>query len=126
MKRLLILLMALSLSGCSGFSPLSGLIGNKPDLTVQAGKENVKQTVGVTAKQDTSSKQETTVKDSAINKLDTSSKKQVATTTISAESITADKIEIQSKDDNSGFAVIAAFISGLCFGYLFGGSKKEA
>ena len=62
MKRLaLAVLVAASLSGCSASSALSGLVGSKPEITAQAGAENVKQTVGVTAKNDESSKQENTI-----------------------------------------------------------------
>lgn len=124
MKKLIIAALAMALTGCSGFSSLTGLVSDKPELTVQAGAENVKQTVGVTAKQDTSSKQETTVKDSTIKRLDTSNKKQVSTTTISAENITAEKIEIQSKD-STVFAVIMAFLSGLCFGFAYDAKRKK-
>ena len=71
MKRLaLAVLVAASLSGCSASSALSGLVGSKPEITAQAGAENVKQTVGVTAKNDESSKQENTIKDSQVGKVD--------------------------------------------------------
>lgn len=124
MKKLIIAVMAMALTGCSGLSPLTGLVGSKPELTVQAGAENVKQTVGVTAKNDTSSKQETTVKDSTVKRLDTSNKKQVSTSTISAENITADKIEIQGKPDHT-LPEVLFFISGLLIGYGFAGTRKK-
>ncbi|QPD96288.1 lipoprotein [Enterobacter phage N5822] len=77
MKRLaLAVLVAASLSGCSASSALSGLIGSKPEITAQAGAENVKQTVGVTAKNDESSKQENTIKDSQVGKVDSSNKRR--------------------------------------------------
>lgn len=88
-------------SGCaSSVQILSDLVGSKPDMTAQVGAENVKQAVGVTNKTDTSSKQETTFKESAVGKVDTSNKKSVTTSSIHANQITADKIEI--RNDESG------------------------
>ena len=88
-------------SGCASSVPiLSDLVGSKPDMTAQVGAENVKQAVGVTNKTDTSSKQETTFKESAVGKVDTSNKKSVTTSSINANQITADKIEI--RNDESG------------------------
>lgn len=88
-------------SGCASSVPiLSDLVGSKPDMTAQVGAENVKQAVGVTNKTDTSSKQETTFKESSVGKVDTSNKKSVTTSSIHANQITADKIEI--RNDESG------------------------
>lgn len=88
-------------SGCASSVPiLSDLVGSKPDMTAQVGAENVKQAVGVTNKTDTSSKQETTFKDSAVGKVDTSNKKAVTTSSIQADQITAERIEI--RNDGSG------------------------
>lgn len=88
-------------SGCASSVPiLSDLVGSKPDMTAQVGAENVKQAVGVTNKTDTSSKQETTFKESAVGKVDTSNKKSVTTSSIHANQITANKIEI--RNDESG------------------------
>lgn len=84
----------LLLSGCSPSSALTGLIGSKPEITAQAGAENVKQTVGITAKQDESSKQETSFKESTVGKVDTSNKKKVSTSTIQADTIKADTIQV--------------------------------
>ena len=90
-------------SGCASSVPiLSDLVGSKPDMTAQVGAENVKQAVGVTNKTDTSSKQETTFKESAVGKVDTSNKKSVTTSSIHANQITADKIEIRNDDSGSG------------------------
>lgn len=89
-------------SGCaSGVPILSDLVGSKPDMTAQVGAENVKQAVGVTNKTDTSSKQETTFKESAVGKVDTSNKKSVTTSSIHANQITADKIEIRNDEIGS-------------------------
>lgn len=89
-------------SGCASSVPiLSDLVGSKPDMTAQVGAENVKQAVGVTNKTDTSSKQETTFKESAVGKVDTSNKKSVTTSSIHANQITADKIEIRNDESGS-------------------------
>jgi hypothetical protein len=89
-------------SGCASSVPIiSDLVGSKPDMTAQVGAENVKQAVGVTNKTDTSSKQETTFKESAVGKVDTSNKKSVTTSSINANQITADKIEIRNDESGS-------------------------
>lgn len=89
-------------SGCASSVPiLSDLVGSKPDMTAQVGAENVKQAVGVTNKTDASSKQETTFKESAVGKVDTSNKKSVTTSSINANQITADKIEIRNDESGS-------------------------
>lgn len=101
-------------SGCASSVPiLSDLVGSKPDMTAQVGAENVKQAVGVTNKTDTSSKQETTFKESEVGKVDTSNKKSVTTSSIHANQITADKIEIRNDESGSlipwligGFGVV--------------------
>lgn len=110
-------------SGCASSVPiLSDLVGSKPDMTAQVGAENVKQAVGVTNKTDTSSKQETTFKESAVGKVDTSNKKSVTTSSIHANQITADKIEIRNDESGSliqwliggiGVAMLAVGVFGL-------------
>lgn len=96
MKKFLItpIAMAVILSGCSSVAPLTGLIGSKPEITAQAGSENIKQSVGLTAKNDASSKQDTTIKESKVESVDTSSKKTVKSSTIQANTIKADKIQV--------------------------------
>lgn len=130
MKRLaLAVLVAASLSGCSASSALSGLIGSKPEITAQAGSENVKQTVGVTAKQDSSSKQESTIKDSAVGKVDTSNKKKVSASSIQAETITADKIEIRNSDSDLDWQTSVLFFAAIAIILVaigYGRSKKGA
>lgn len=110
-------------SGCASSVPiLSDLVGSKPDMTAQVGAENVKQAVGVTNKTDTSSKQETTFKESAVGKVDTSNKKSVTTSSIHANQITADKIEIRNDESGSlipwmiggiGVAMLAVWAFGI-------------
>lgn len=110
-------------SGCASSVPIiSDLVGSKPDMTAQVGAENVKQAVGVTNKTDTSSKQETTFKESEVGKVDTSNKKSVTTSSIHANQITADKIEIRNDESGSlipwliggvGVAMLAIGVFGL-------------
>lgn len=129
MKRLaLSVLVAVSLSGCSASSAMSGLIGSKPEITAQAGAENVKQTVGVTAKNDESSKQENTIKDSQVGKVDSSNKKKVSTSSIQAETITADKIEIRNSESDlyvMFFALACLFVAGFAAGVFWKGRKNK-
>ena len=129
MKRLaLAVLVAASLSGCSASSALSGLVGSKPEITAQAGAENVKQTVGVTAKNDESSKQENTIKDSQVGKVDSSNKKKVSTSSIQADTITADKIEIRNSESDLYvifFALACLFIAGFAAGVVWKGRKNK-
>ena len=132
MRKLSAIAIAVILSGCSSVTPLTGLIGSKPEITAQAGAENVKQTVGVTAKQDTSTKQETTIKESAVDKVDTSSKKDFTTSTIQANTIKADKIQVVQGEQRKWYDPIiycAAIFSGLLSMLYFfyrKGNKKEA
>lgn len=129
MKRLaLAVLVAASLSGCSASSALSGLVGSKPEITAQAGAENVKQTVGVTAKNDESSKQENTIKDSQVGKVDSSNKKKVSTSSIQADTITADKIEIINSESDlyvMFFALACFFVAGFAAGVVWKGRKNK-
>lgn len=114
------------LTGCS-LNPLDALSG-KPEVTAQVGAENVKQTVGVTAKQDTSSKQETTIKESKVDKVDTSNKKRVSASSIQAETITADKIEISNRESDlyvTLFAIACMFVAGFISGVLWGNRNKK-
>lgn len=119
-------------SGCASSVPiLSDLVGSKPDMTAQVGAENVKQAVGVTNKTDTSSKQETTFKESAVGKVDTSNKKSVTTSSIHANQITADKIEIRNDESGSlipwligGIGVLMLAIG--LFGLWWGRKNKGA
>lgn len=132
MRKLSAIAIAVILSGCSSVTPLTGLIGSKPEITAQAGAENVKQTVGVTAKQDTSTKQETTIKESAVDKVDSSSKKDFTTSTIQANTIKADKIQVVQGEQRKWYdpiiycaAIFIGLLSMLYFSYRKG-NKKEA
>ncbi|QHR74748.1 Rz-like spanin [Escherichia phage herni] len=131
MRKLSIIAIAVILSGCSSVTPLTGLIGSKPEITAQAGSENVKQAVGVTAKQDTSTKQETTIKESAVDKVDTSSKKDFTTSTIHANTIKADKIQVVQGEQRKWYdpiiycaAIFSGLLSMLYFSYRKGNEKE--
>ncbi|AQY55322.1 Rz-like spanin [Escherichia phage vB_EcoS_ESCO41] len=104
-------LLSIFLTGCSATSALTGLIGSKPEISAQAGAENVKQTVGVTGKVDKSNDNDTTIKDSKVGKVDTSNGKSVSTSSIKADTIIADKIEI--RNDSKG-----NLIAGLVFLFI--------
>lgn len=108
----MLLFSVIMLSGCSATSALTGLIGSKPEISAQAGAENVKQTVGVTGKVDKSNDNDTTIKDSKVGKVDTSNGKSVSTSSIKADTIIADKIEIRN-DDSKG-----NLIAGLVFLFI--------
>lgn len=132
MRKLSAIAIAVILSGCSSVMPLTGLIGSKPEITAQAGAENVKQAVGVTAKQDASTKQETTIKESAVDKVDTSSKKDFTTSTIQANTIKADKIQVVQGEQGKWYdpiiycaAIFSGLLSMLYFSYRKV-NKKEA
>lgn len=124
---LCITLPAIVLSGCS-MSPLDSLTG-KPEVTAQVGAENVKQTVGVTAKKDESTKQEATIKESVVGKVDSSSHKQVKASTIQANEIKAESITVNGGETFDDLSILA-FVGTCLFiaGFLSGRAtkKKEA
>ena len=107
------------LSGCSATSALTGLIGSKPEISAQAGAENVKQAVGVTGKVDKSNENDTTIKDSKVGKVDTSNGKSVSTSSIKADNIIADKIEIRNEEGGGriAFGLALILISLLLFSF---------
>ncbi|QBP32949.1 Rz-like spanin [Shigella phage Buco] len=105
----LVLALSMALTGCSATSALTGLVGSKPDLSVQAGAENTKQTVGLNNKVDTSTTTKTDFKDSTVGTVDTSSKKQMQS--ISTGTITAQELRVINNDSNS--IIAAGFIGAL-------------
>ena len=113
LKWIAALVMCVALSGCSATSALTGLIGSKPEISAQAGSENGKQTVGVTGKVDKSNDNDTTIKDSKVGKVDTSNGKSVSTSSIKADTIIADKIEIRNDDKGNLIAGIIWLVIGL-------------
>ena len=118
-KWIAALVMCMALSGCSATSALTGLIGSKPEISAQAGAENVKQAVGVTGKVDKSNDNDTTIKDSKVGKVDTSNGKSVSTSSIKADNIIADKIEIRNEEGGGriAFGLALILISLLLFSF---------
>lgn len=115
----------IALAGCSATSALTGLIGQKPDITAQAGAENVKQTVGVTAKQDASSEQKTEVKDSTVGKVDSSARKHENATSITADTITAERIEVHNSESGYGLALIGVAILAILATLLYFTARRK-
>lgn len=101
------LLLAVTLTGCSATSALTGLVGSKPDVSAQVGAENTKQTVGLNNKVNSSTTNKTDVQDSNVGTLDTSSKKQVQT--ISTGTIQAERLQVVNNDS---YSLILAGLTG--------------
>ncbi|ANM45913.1 Rz-like spanin [Escherichia phage vB_EcoS_NBD2] len=111
-KWIFIGLSAIVICGCSATSALTGLIGSKPEISAQAGAENTKQTVGINGKVDQSSEVETTIKDSTVGKVDTSNGKKTSASSITADTIKADKIEIRNQEggDVAGWIALSGVV----------------
>lgn len=108
------LLFAVTLTGCSATSALTGLVGSKPDVSAQVGAENTKQTVGLNNKVDSSTTNKTDVQDSNVGTLDTSSKKQVQT--ISTGTIQAERLQVVNNDS---YSLILAGLAGASIPLVF-------
>lgn len=108
------LLLAVTLTGCSATSALTGLVGSKPDVSAQVGAENTKQTVGLNNKVDSSTTNKTDVQDSNVGTLDTSSKKQVQT--ISTGTIQAERLQVVNNDS---YSIILAGLAGASIPLVF-------
>jgi len=108
------LLLAVTLTGCSATSALTGLVGSKPDVSAQVGAENTKQTVGLNNKVDSSTTNKTDVSDSNVGTLDTSSKKQVQT--ISTGTIQAERLQVVNNDS---YSLILAELAGASIPLVF-------
>lgn len=108
------LLLAVTLTGCSATSALTGLVGSKPDVSAQVGAENTKQTVGLNNKVDSSTTNKTDVQDSNVGTLDTSSKKQVQT--ISTGTIQAERLQVVNNDS---YSLILAGLAGASVPLVF-------
>lgn len=108
------LLLAVTLTGCSATSALTGLVGSKPDVSAQVGAENTKQTLGLNNKVDSSTTNKTDVKDSNVGSLDTSSKKHMQT--ISTGTIQAERLQVVNNDSTS---LILAGLAGACIPLVF-------
>jgi outer membrane lipoprotein SlyB len=108
------LLLAVTLTGCSATSAITGLVGSKPDVSAQVGAENTKQTVGLNNKVDSSTTNKTDVSDSNVGTLDTSSKKQVQT--ISTGTIQAERLQVVNNDS---YSLILAGLAGASIPLVF-------
>lgn len=108
------LLLAVTLTGCSATSALTGLVGSKPDVSAQVGAENTKQTLGLNNKVDSSTTNKTDVQDSNVGILDTSSKKQVQT--ISTGTIQAERLQVVNNDS---YSLILAGLAGASIPLVF-------
>ncbi len=108
------LLLAVTLTGCSATSALTGLEPTKPDVSAQVGAENTKQTVGLNNKVDSSTTNKTDVQDSNVGTLDTSSKKQVQT--ISTGTIQAERLQVVNNDS---YSLILAGLAGASIPLVF-------
>lgn len=108
------LLLAVTLTGCSATSALTGFVGSKPDVSAQVGAENTKQTVGLNNKVDSSTTNKTDVQDSNVGTLDTSSKKQVQT--ISTGTIQAERLQVVNNDS---YSLILAGLAGASIPLVF-------
>lgn len=108
------LLLAVTLTGCSATSALTGLVGSKPDMSAQVGAENTKQTLGLNNKVDSSTTNKTDVQDSNVGTLDTSSKKQVQT--ISTGTIQAERLQVVNNDS---YSLILAGLAGASIPLVF-------
>lgn len=108
------LLLAVTLTGCSATSAITGLVGSKPDVSAQVGAENTKQTVGLNNKVDSSTTNKTDVQDSNVGTLDTSSKKQVQT--ISTGTIQAERLQVVNNDS---YSLILAGLAGASIPLVF-------
>ena len=122
------------LTGCSALSAVSSLIHDDSgiDATAQFGKSNQSVGVGLSAQTDKSSSTEVDMAKSTNRDVETSTGKKTASTGLSANSITAEKIEIHSTE-NSGidsvvWGLLAGLVAGLStfFALRFAGSKKGA
>ena len=108
------LLLAVTLTGCSATSALTGLVGSKPDVSAQVGAENTKQTLGLNNKVDSSTTNKTDVQDSNVGTLDTSSKKKVQT--ISTGIIQAERLQVVNNDS---YSLILAGLAGASIPLVF-------
>lgn len=108
------LLLAVTLTGCSATSALTGLVGSKPEVFAQVGAENTKQMLGLNNKVDSSTTNKTDVQDSNVGTLDTSSKKQVQT--ISTGTIQAERLQVVNNDS---YSLILAGLAGASIPLVF-------
>lgn len=134
MKKALLILAVVVLTGCSALGAVSNLLPTSKgvEATAQVGATNTKQGLGLTANTDASSEAKAEVKDSNVGSLDSSSGKKLSASSISANMIKADTIQVVSNDSGGINWTLLAFIGLLCIaaGALIGHyvieSKKGA
>jgi len=130
MFKQLVLFSSIALTGCSAISAVSSIIPSKGvEATAQVGATNTKQAVGLTANTDASNETDATVKDSTVGSLDSSSGKKMNASSITADIIRADTIQITNSEPDNGwkwvvFGVAALMIIGLLIAWRI--SKKKA
>lgn len=111
MRRILVVLFAICLAGCTATSALkavtSAVGGGDSGLTAQVGAENTRQGIGATVS--TEDKNETTVKESTVGTIDSSKDKGQKAQNISTGSITAERIIVKNNDS---WEQIGAFTAG--------------
>lgn len=111
MRRILVVLFVLCLTGCTATSALkavtSAVGGGDSGLTAQVGAENTRQGIG--ANVSTEDKNETTVKESTVGTVDSSKDKGQKAQNISTGSITAERIIVKNNDS---WEQIGAFAAG--------------
>ncbi|AGC35372.1 hypothetical protein JLA_42 [Enterobacteria phage phiJLA23] len=134
MRLGIVVLVIASLTGCSAMSAISDFLPAKDgvEATAQVGESNQKTGVGLSSQTDKSSSTESDMRNSTNRDVDSSSHKKTAATGLSANTITAEKIEIHSTE-NSGvdslvWGILAGLVSGLLtyFALRFAGNKKGA
>ncbi|WWD11041.1 Rz-like spanin [Escherichia phage Phagiculus] len=134
MLKSLALTAIIFLTGCSALSAVSDLLPAKDGIeaTAQVGESNQKTGVGVSNQTDKSSATDSDMRNSTNRDVDSSAGKKTAATGLSAHSINAEKIEINSSEssgvDSIAWGILAGLIAGLMtyFSLKYVGNKKGA
>lgn len=132
--RIGIIVSAFILSGCSALSAVSDFLPAKDGIeaTAQVGESNQKTGVGVSSQSDKSSSVDSDMRNSTNRDVDSSSQKKTAATGLSANTITAEKIEIHSTENSGIDSIVWGLLAGLVaclltfFSLRFAGNKKGA
>lgn len=130
-SKVLFLSAVLFLSGCSALSGISNLLPTSKgvDATAQVGGTNTKQGIGLTANTDQSNDSESTVKDSNVGTVDSSSGKKVQASSISAGLIKANTIQIVNGESSNAWlwvAVVAGFLALVGYSLAYYEYKKRS
>lgn len=121
----------LFLSGCSALGGLTNLLPTSKgvEATAQAGGTNTKQGIGLTANTDQSNDAESTVKDSTVGTVDSSSGKKVQASSISAGLIKANTIQIVNGETSNNWvwvSVVAGFLALIGYSLAYYEYKKRS